>query len=1286
VIRRLIAILVILSIVVLAAGSTALLYSATALQWAFARVQGHLPAGLTVEHVEGRLAGPLTLAGLRYESDSVLVRADSVALRWRPGRLFDGVLDVDTLTIRGLDITTREGVQQHPGTAPDVTLPFPIKLRRLEAATVVLRRPGYEPMTVTALDLSASARQGTVTLSSLHLASPQLTLAAGGKLPLNPRDPVHLNLDWQAALQEWTVTGSGTLGGTWPHLTGELRTTQPLALTAAVEIDTGIDAGVASRKDSGNEQQDTAPRWRLRAAAEPFVLSTLLPRAPAARISDAALQAAGSSDAFTADIGLTWDDAHYGRWAVTASAAQNAGRWDLPRFHLRSAIGTDVSGHAQAQLEEGELRSFLVEADWRDLAWPPAPGGRVLSPRGTLHVRGDAARYDFTLTGELQPPPAALPLATPLPPLPLTLTGHGDRAGLDVDTLAGAWLAGTWSGHGAFTWSPAPRWDFALHAEHVDPGRLREDFSGNLAADMRVRGEYAAAGLTLGLEVEQLSGTLRDHPLSAHTQIALQPGVIRIDDLQLQSGTATLAAHARLGTEWQLEWQLRAPALAELVPGLTGSLQGQGRVDGPPAALRTRVDLAARQLSYRDLYAGALQAHADIDAAPAGRWEIRAGATGTGRPDRHQGHLTLQGGGTSQDHTLQLAGEQDGYRYEQALSGTLHGRQWQARLHDGRLDLAALGPFAQEDAAVLTADPDGYTLTGWCWRQEAARVCLQGSGHPPAAAQGDVRWQQLDVARLAALLPDSVTALKDADIELGGTSSGELHVSIAAAALQALSLSFDVTAGTVSYTLPFAATQRHTLNYRQATMKIQTQDDGLHADLAVDIGDGERLNADLRLPQWDPAAPAFSPQQALAGEVGLSLNDLSAIALLLPDMLPGPGRVQTHFTLSGTLGEPQVDGRLDASLETVDIARLGIRLRDINLHAQMEQERWRLQGDLLSGTGKLAFTGNGSVPNDGAWEATLALSGQDVEAMRLPVATIIAAPDLTLHFVPGELAVAGTLVIPRAQLEPFKGEAAAAVSDDVVIIGGENRAPSPRLHLRGDVVLVLGDEVRLAGKGLAGRLTGRAHILMDGLDDIRGQGEIRLVEGRYKAYGQDLSIEQGRLLYAGGPIEDPALDLVASRQRESSEGDKIKVGVRVAGTVQRPLVLLFSDPAMDDGDVLAYLVLGHPLNKASASEGQALYQAATSIALVGGEALASRIGGLFDLNEVSIESGETSTDTALVLGKSLSPRIYIRYLQGLVENTSAFQIRYQLNDNWTLQTESGTRSGSGADLIYSIER
>lgn len=1256
--RLLTAVLTLGLLATFAAGVTALLYTGAGLQWTYARLQQLLPGQLTIEHLDGRLAGPLTLTGLHYENDTFVLHAERVVLRWQPGRLVDSIVRVDTLALDGVDLTVKPTPAPRPAAAFNVRLPLAIDLRDAHAAPVRVTLPGRAPVEIDGLAFSGSARGGRATLAALHVVAPQFTLDADGELPLNLRGRLRLALRGQGQADAQTIAGAVTLGGTWRRITADLRLTAPLVVAASGEL------------DSGRGQDDAAPHWRLHATAEPFSPATLLPHAPPGRATDLTLQAEGNGADFSADGGLTWHDGRHGDWALTLRAVRTGAQWELPAFQLRSLHGdTSVGGHAQAHFADGAVRDYLLEAHWLNLRWPPVSGGgRAISPQGTLRLSGrDTAHYDYALSGTLQPPQ--------VPPLTLTLSGQGDRDGVRIDTLASDWLHGRWAGQGQFAWIPVPQWDIALTAHGVDPAALRPGFDGQLDADARVRGAYLAAALSLDVELGRLGGTLRGYPLSAHTRVALRGDEVRVEDLQLRSGDASLAADARLGAEWRIDWRLHAPALAELLPEAAGALTTSGSLSGPPDALRTRLELEGQGLAWRELQARALRLNADIDLAPAGRWELRARAEDAGR-GALRGGLSLDGSGTSADHTLRLAFAGEEWNVAQTLRGAWENRRWEGRLLDGRVELGAAGAYSQRGDADLALSADDFRLQDWCWRQDAAQLCLAGTGHPAARdLEAHADWSELALARLSALYAAP-------GIELDGRAAGEAHASVTAGTLQSLQLSLRLGAGSLLHPMP-GTEQRHRLGYQQAGLELHGDGtDGLTAETSIDFDSGTRLAAGARLPQWTPAAPAAFAQQALQGHLELALNDLSLLSLLVPDLLPGDGRLQAHLALAGTTTDPQLDGEIDATLARLGVARLGLELRDVGLHAQIRQNRWQLQGALRSGPGRLALDGDGELRSRGDWAAQLALKGERVEIVRLPAARVIASPDLTLRAAPGDFAFGGTLGIPVAQLEPVLAESVAGVSDDVVIVGGESREAAPRIHVHGDLALALGDEVKIAGQGVEGRLTGRLRLLVNGLDDVNGQGEIRIVEGRYRAYGQNLSIEQGRALYAGGPIENPALDIVASRQR----GDDIKVGVRVTGTAKQPLVRLFSEPAMDDADVLSYLILGRPLEQASTTEGRALYQAATSLALVGGEAIATRIGGQFDLSEVSIESGETTTDTTLVLGKSLSPRLYVRYIQGLVENTSAFQIRYRLSERWTLETESGTRSGAGADVIYTLER
>ena len=55
-----------------------------------------------------------------------------------------------------------------------------------------------------------------------------------------------------------------------------------------------------------------------------------------------------------------------------------------------------------------------------------------------------------------------------------------------------------------------------------------------------------------------------------------------------------------------------------------------------------------------------------------------------------------------------------------------------------------------------------------------------------------------------------------------------------------------------------------------------------------------------------------------------------------------------------------------------------------------------------------------------------------------------------------------------------------------------------------------------------------------------------------------------------------------------------------------------------------------------------------------------------------------------MLGRYLSPRLYVSYGVSLTEQLNVIKLRYSLGDHWAVRIEAG--QARGADLVYSIER
>jgi translocation and assembly module TamB len=197
---------------------------------------------------------------------------------------------------------------------------------------------------------------------------------------------------------------------------------------------------------------------------------------------------------------------------------------------------------------------------------------------------------------------------------------------------------------------------------------------------------------------------------------------------------------------------------------------------------------------------------------------------------------------------------------------------------------------------------------------------------------------------------------------------------------------------------------------------------------------------------------------------------------------------------------------------------------------------------------------------------------------------------------------------------------------------------------------------------------------------LLGEGTIQVAKGRYAAYGQSLDIARGVLRFAG-PVGNPGIDVLAVRKTST-----VTAGVQVSGTVQRPLVTLYSDPAMADTDKLAWLVLGHGLENGGQEE-YALLQVAAGALLNQAESvnMQSKLAEALHIDSVGVRagSGEGLATTVVSVGKRLSSRATLSYEQSIDGLSQVVKILYQVSPHVRLEAQAG--QPSSFDAFYTLE-
>src|SRR5690606_2478600 len=115
------------------------------------------------------------------------------------------------------------------------------------------------------------------------------------------------------------------------------------------------------------------------------------------------------------------------------------------------------------------------------------------------------------------------------------------------------------------------------------------------------------------------------------------------------------------------------------------------------------------------------------------------------------------------------------------------------------------------------------------------------------------------------------------------------------------------------------------------------------------------------------------------------------------------------------------------------------------------------------------------------------------------------------------LAVTGTVTVPSAMMDLERLDDGVSVAPDVVVLDPVDPERGGALPLQLDLTLAMGDDVRMRGFGLDGTLGGSLRVRANPGREMTGQGRLE-VGGKYEAYGQELEITRGYLVFNNGPV------------------------------------------------------------------------------------------------------------------------------------------------------------------------
>jgi translocation and assembly module TamB len=1218
---------------------------------------------MSIGQVQGRLLGDGTLTHIRFVSADLNVDVDRIEYSWRPKSLLKAELNIAKVVVDGVGIALKDSSEKvsTDGTIelPEVLLPFAVLLESLEVSKVrIIDTDGQELFMVDRLVASIEGNDKRLTVNKFDLQSPEIGLKLHGNIQID---------------SNWTMDMQGTwrLAGFEFHpMAGSLATTGPL-LHPHLELGVQSPADIRIGADFVNLIEN--PQWTAKLKAKDVDLSNLIVDCPKIELASVEGDLAGDFENY--------------RGRVVAD-----GTWEtLQGMHLVSELAGDHLGidfqSLRIDSQDSSAEAMGGKISWQDIfSW----NGRF------LFKNFDPSVIDTELQGQLTAELVSagdvkedgvvasfeiLHLDGLLHDHNVSAVGNVFLTETEVYTDGLNIRSGEVAGQayiekGSFSWAEEPSWSAKIRLDQFDPSWLYSEFPGSINGEFEGNGKLGENGLEGSLDIRKISGTLRGEKLSGGGKITFLDDTLQTTGLVLKSGLSELVVNGHAGGSLALDFSLTSPDIGSILPQGKGSILIRGSLQGKRIEPQLDAKIEGTAIRYGensfDRVDGKI--HADLKSDGRLSGSIRGEKISINGFFIDKGAVKING--TLAQHQIVVGGS--------GAIGTLgfkalgtYKNEWQGELADFQLDAADYGVWRQEKKAAVTIGKSAVLFEKFCLAEETSSVCLGGQ----LQLGKDVEWTVQ--GELNSLPLKWLNRLKLIDIPV----SGEIQASVAAKgdSSRVLSAKAEVSVSTAEVLVDARSTEMESLSIDDSLLTMVLADGRLQTDFTIQIKNGGQVVLAAEVVNFGDfnVSPNSLP---LKGNLELKEFDLAVLSPFTGYGVEPTGKVSNSFTLAGTLGQPRISGELSIPDGNIYLPYQGITLENLVLSIDAGGESAQVNGKATSGEGQVTVVGTIRYGTRGV-EGALNIQGSDFLLLNLPEYVIKVNPDLQLTFSKDKSELKGTIDIPYALITPEEMSDSISASEDVIIVSGSKEERVNGWPFDLDINVRLGDDVSIDGYGLTGKMGGRLRVYTTPDNSIAGRGELDLKGGTFTLYSRSLNIKRGRVLFTGGPIDNPGVDVRAqvSVSDQEAMGEGYTVGVDISGFVQDLKYHLFSNPYMDDTEIISFMIVGHSLANSSEEEGNMLQSAAVMLGTAGSAEYGKELGNLLFIDDLHLEGSSTTESMSVVVGKRLTDKLYIGYDLNMFSQLGQFRVRYDLTRGFAVETRSSAES-TGTDLIYSFER
>ncbi|MFK8041394.1 translocation/assembly module TamB domain-containing protein, partial [Congregibacter sp.] len=441
-------------------------------------------------------------------------------------------------------------------------------------------------------------------------------------------------------------------------------------------------------------------------------------------------------------------------------------------------------------------------------------------------------------------------------------------------------------------------------------------------------------------------------------------------------------------------------------------------------------------------------------------------------------------------------------------------------------------------------------------------------------------------------------------------------------------------------------------------------------------GDNKSLTLDLRSQRVGGLHLDVNESgRGLAGTLKADGLDLASLDDLLPEWTLRSGNIEADLTVEGSRESPQLFGQVVLDGAAARHPDIDTVLSEVRLVLNAIGEGFTVDAQGKLGGAPLSLSG---VCCD---EDTLVadLEGARNE-FRLPSMGVEAtvSPDLSLLLTRDSVTIGGQVTVHKGVF------AHSGPADEAVEVSSDfhrldlPQSPPRRFEVALDLRALIEPGFTLRSKEIEATLSGDMSVNLQSDTPPSLYGDLQVLGGELRAYGQVLRLTEGSVGFVGDPV-NPALNLSAERRIRAED---LRVGFHVRGSLEEPVFEIFSDPVRSERDTLSYLLRGRGPDAGAPVDG-------TAMALSLGASAINQSGALESLNSIPGLSGValgaegSDDDMAATISAYVGERLYLSYGVGIYEPVNALTARLYLRSRLWLEVVS--RLESSFDLYYRFD-